>query len=359
MKFKFLSLVAFVSLIVISCTKDEAIKELASSKEPTIVDETTSLKTTSLIESINSLYFNQEIAKTVDDAMELNDSSTTSKGSTTTSKGTLEAHGGNHQGGDGHQGGSHQGGNQRYMDSDHYGDCAVVTNDTINLIKTIDFGVGCADGEGEIRSGKIIITYSSDQDVIGAFRQIEFVDFFRDSVNIKGTRRIEVIDIDELGNKTTETSLTNGMMIYPDGTFESKSSSIIRYTYIDPDDRRLNYATIEGSENGVNSDASSFNMEITTPILFVNNCGDQLHNNDNTRANGTHQHGQAFQKRFRNIPVQGIMTLTTDTDTIITDFGDGSCDTDAVVTTNGVSETININRLRRNEFFRNLRVRGH
>jgi len=187
----------------------------------------------------------------------------------------------------------------------------------------------------------------------------KFVDFFRDSVNIKGIRRIEVIDIDDLGNKTTETSFTNGMMVYPDGTYESKNSSMIRYAYVDPDDRTLNYSTLEGSESGVNTDASSFTMEITNPILFVNNCGDQLHNNDTNSENGEHKHGQAFQKRFRNIPVQGIMTLTTDTDVITTDFGDGNCDTEAVVTTNGVSEIVNINRLRRNEFFNNLRVRGH
>lgn len=358
MKIKILFLFVIASVIFYSCEKDEALSSNSETSESLNSDNTNSLKTTSVIESINSLYLNQEIGKTVDDAMNLNDSTTSAKGSTIDSKGTLEAHGGSHQGGGDHQGDGHQG-NQRYMDSDHYGDCAVVTNDTINHIKTIDFGSGCSDGEGELRSGKIIITYSEEQDVIGAYRQVEFVDFFRDSVNIKGIRRIEVIDIDELGNKTTETSLTNGMMVYPDGTYESKTSSMIRYNYRDPNDRSLNYSTIEGSENGVNSDASSFSMEITTPILFVNNCGDQLHINDTTRENGVHNHGQAFQKRFRNIPVQGIMTLTTDTDVITTDFGDGNCDTEAVVTTNGVSETVNINRLRRNEFFRNLKVRGH
>ena len=56
-----------------------------------------------------------------------------------------------------------------------------------------------------------------------------------------------------------------------------------------------------------------------------------------------------FHKRGK-IPVEGVKTIVSKTKTI--DYGDGTCDLTAVVTSNGVSETVNLFRLKRGNRFK-------
>jgi hypothetical protein len=343
---KTLTIIGLLALFI-SCNKeDTSMGDLTSEK----------LTTTSLSETLDKLYLDEDIATliqsnlTIDDAA--NKSASTSKDSATST--SLTAHGGNSHGGEGQ--GSH------HFEGDEYGSCAVVTIDTIANTKLIDFGTGCSDNHGEMRSGQIFITYSSNRDEVGSYRQIEFINFFKDSINIQGTRRMEIIDIDEFGNMTMQTTLTNGKMVYVDGTFETKNSNMIRYQYRDPNDRTANYSTIFGTESGVDTEGVPYTMEITTPIKFVRNCAETIYGGSggtNPMGSGMTQGNNRSRRQGRKVPVEGVKVLTSGSDVITIDFGDGTCDTSADVTTNGVTETVDISTLPRGNAFGKLFRRGN
>ena len=314
-----------LSALIISCNKEEAsIDNLSSEK----------LTTTALSETLDKLYFDEDIS-TLIQSTNLSIENSTFKSASTLKDGSTFTSINADDGRKSH--GEHR------FDGDEYGSCAVVTIDTIANTKLIDFGTGCLDRRGDLRSGQILISYSNETDVVGSFRQVEFIDFFKDSINILGTRRMEIINIDEDGNQTTKMTLLDGKMVYPDGTFKVKNSEMIRFEYKDTTDSSLNYSTTIGNASGIDTDGIAYSMEITSPIKFVRNCREIIESNHRRR-----------HRRGRKIPVQGVKVQNTGTDIITIDFGDGTCDTLADVTTNGNTETVDISTLSRGDDFEKL-----
>ena len=303
------------------------------------------LTATALSQTLDKLYLDEDLDAMIQ-STNLSFNGAGKSAVTSTGKSALEAALEQHKyhGGEGH--------GRHHFDDDEYGSCAIVDIDTVANTKTIDFGVGCADKRGVMRSGKIVVSYSESRDLIGSFRQLEFVDFYKDSVNIQGARRTEVTDIDSLGNFTTTTTLSDGKLVYPDGTFRTKNSEMIRYSYKDASDRSLNYTTLSGSESGTTTDGVDFTLDITTPIKFVRNCAELLCNPENDEADkgGKHKHRRYGWK----IPVEGVMEISAGADTMSINFGDGTCDMLVEVTFNGVTETKDISTLKADDTFKNL-----
>lgn len=286
-----------------------------------------SLSTTTVAEAVTSMYLTEELTDLVNTSMEAsnlikagisNDLSENSGFFTTSRVATQDPSDSE---------------KHKFKDNE-YGSCASITIDTLNNTKVIDFGSGCVNKHGRLRAGKIVITYSDIKDEVGAFRQVEFVDFYKDSINIQGTQRMEVINIDAEGNKTIQTSLTGGKMVYPNGTFETKNAVMVRYKYRSDADPNNHYTTLTGSLAGTDSEGVSFSTLITKPIRFVRNCDPE--------------------KGRKMTPVEGTKTITTDTQVTTIDFGDGSCDTLVDVTTNGVTETVDLSTLKRERKFKRL-----
>ena len=123
-------------------------------------------------------------------------------------------------------------------------------------------------------------------------------------------------------------------MIYEDGTFKTKSSDMTRYTHMENDEKI--YSTLSGTKSGVSTEGVSFTMEITTPIKFVYDC----------TLEG--------QRRRGKVPVEGIKVTTDGEQVIITDFGDGTCDTLVEVTKDGEVETVDLRDLQRGDRFMNI-----
>jgi hypothetical protein len=224
-------------------------------------------------------------------------------------------------------------GPKKFM-GDKYGDCATVVEDEENNTKTITFSEDCEGKRGQTRSGTMIVTYSETQGEAGSFRQVTYDDFYLNGVKIEGTRRTEIISIDENGSKTMRTSMTDGKMIYEDGTFKTKNSEMTRYTHLENDEKQ--YSSLTGSKSAVSTEGVSFSMQITTPIKFVYNCDDL-----------------GFRKRGK-IPVEGIKVSIDGDQTITTDFGDGTCDTLVEVTKDGEVETVDLKDLKRGGRFKNI-----
>ena len=216
---------------------------------------------------------------------------------------------------------------------DKYGRCASIYDDEENYTKTIAFDGNCEGKRGQKRSGSIIVTYSEKKDEAGSFRQYDFDNFYLNDIKIEGVRRHEIISIEEGVNKTIQMSLENGKMTYLDGSFSSRSKSITKIIVYEND---KHFSTsLTGNASGLDSSGSSFEMKITSPIIFLNNCLDQLNN------------------RKGIIPVAGIKTYTKDDYEVMIDFGDGECDFLADISKEGITETVDLRKVHRKKRSKN------
>lgn len=299
MKMKKFTLIALSFGLITSCSEDG------------VSGFSENLSTTTVMETINSISFEEDIDDLVSESMNLISSTTSARSADTAA----------------------DKGPKRFK-GDKYGDCATVVEDEENNTKTITFSEDCEGKRGQVRSGTMIVTYSETQGEAGSFRQVTYDDFYLNGVKIEGTRRTEIISIDESGSKTMRTSMSDGKMIYEDGTFETKNSEMTRYTHVENSEKQ--YSSLTGSKSAVSTEGVNFSMEITTPIKFVYNCDDL-----------------GFRKRGK-IPVEGVKVSIDGDQTITTDFGDGTCDTLVEVTKDGEVETVDLKDLKRGDRFKNI-----
>ena len=273
------------------------------------------LSTTTVLETINSIAFEEDMDEMVSESMNLTSNALSARSlDSDTDSNALRG--------------------PKKFKGNKYGDCATVVDDEENFIKTITFTEDCEGKRGQTRSGTMIINYSESRGEVGSFREVTYDDFYINGVKIEGTKRTEIIFIDENGSKTMRSTHTDGKMIYEDGTFKTKSSDMTRYTYMENDEKI--YSTLSGTKSGVSTEGVSFTMEITTPIRFVYDC----------TLEG--------QRRRGKVPVEGIKVTTDGEQVIITDFGDGTCDTLVEVTKDGEVETVDLRDLQRGDRFMNI-----
>ena len=214
-----------------------------------------------------------------------------------------------------------------------YGRCASIYNDQENNIKIITFDGNCEGKRGQNRSGSIVISYSEKKNEVGSFRQIDFDNFYLNDTKVEGVRRHEIVNIEESIKKTIQMSLENGKMIYPDESFSTKSKFITK-TILYEDEKRVS-TSLSGNASGLDSGGNSFEMKITSPIIFLSSCIDKPNNKKGI------------------IPVAGIKTFTKNDYEVIIDFGDGECDFLADITKEGSTETVDLSKLRRKKHQKN------
>jgi len=284
--------------LFISCSKESG----NSSSE--------NLSTTTILETINSIAFEEDIDALVSESMSL--------GSNVSSARSAD---------------SNADKGPKKFKGDKYGDCATVVEDEENNIKTVTFSDDCEGKRGQVRSGSMIITYSETQGETGSFRQVTYDNFYLNGVKIEGIRRTEILSVDE-SSKTMLTTVSDGKMIYEDGTFKTRESAMTRYVHFEND--KKTYSTLSGSKSGISTEGVEFSMEITTPIKFVYDCF----------STGERKRGK--------VPVEGIKVTTSGNELISTDFGDGTCDTLVEVTKDGEVETLDLKDIKRGERFKNI-----
>jgi hypothetical protein len=299
MKMKKFTLIALSFGLITSCSEDG------------VSGFSENLSTTTVMETINSIAFEEDIDELVSESMNLNSNASSARSADTTA----------------------DKGPKKFM-GDKYGDCATVVEDEENNTKTITFSEDCEGKRGQTRSGTMIVTYSETQGEAGSFRQVTYDDFYLNGVKIEGTRRTEIISIDDNGSKTMRTTMADGKMIYEDGTFRTKNSEMTRYTHVENDKKQ--YSSLTGSKSAISSEGVSFSMQITTPIKFVYNCDDL-----------------GFKKGGK-IPVEGVKVNMEGDQTVTTDFGDGTCDFLVEITKDGEVETVDLKDLKRGDRFKNI-----
>jgi hypothetical protein len=203
----------------------------------------------------------------------------------------------------------------------HLSDCAQVTESGEEYPREIiiDFGEGCEDWRGNIKTGKIIIQISDDMKNEGATRTVTYENYTVRGDEMSGSRTVINKGKNEEGN----------------WVIESQSDMTINQVEESVEIQRISNATCEwltGFETAEKSDDSfritgtgsitqngsiTFSRNIIVPLLVDRSC--------------------------RYI-LSGQVALTNEEGTLVIDFGDGTCDNTATVTKDGVTEEMDLTK---------------
>jgi len=203
-------------------------------------------------------------------------------------------------------------------------DCATKTIIEEGNFKTviIDFGEGCEVRNENVLSGKVIITYEKDEDLMSLTVTKTFEEFFFNDVAVTGEKSIVRTRENENGNpeSTATMSITH---TWPDGAFNLKRGIKTR-------------EWIEGSETPIWSDN----------IFLIS--GEWT----NTLKNGEVYSTKIIEDLRRELAckfiVSGIMEISKPNISGILNFGDGSCDDKAILTnTDGEEREITLKKRNR------------
>jgi hypothetical protein len=201
------------------------------------------------------------------------------------------------------------------VEENFLGDCATVTNDTVNHIITIDFGtVNCTGNDGRTRRGKIIINYTGHYFETGSVKIFSFENFYVNDNHVEGTRTVTNEGLNGAGhfhwaiNSAITLTKTDGTILNwnRNGEREMLAGQGTETIW---DDSYSITGTATGTRNG-----NAFTAEITSPLIRAMSCH--------------------FIK-------SGTIQITPSTHSALTiDFGNGICDDEATVTCNGNSHSI-------------------
>lgn len=185
---------------------------------------------------------------------------------------------------------------------------------------TIDYGtVGCDGPNGNhTLKGKIIINQSADMFTAGAVRTKTFENFFVDDVQVEGTKSWTNNGQDAGGLWSYTKTATNMKLSYPDGA-SSTWNHTHTSTLIEGGNTLTHWDNVwstTGSTSGFNRNGVAVSSTITEPLI---------------------------KKAVCRWVSEGVIEFTRDGNVSTLDFGDGTCDRFAKLTTaNGNTFTIRL-----------------
>jgi hypothetical protein len=200
----------------------------------------------------------------------------------------------------------------------HLSKCATVTvSDSVYPKEIIiDYGTECSDGHHHSISGKIIINISDSLTKAGAIKTVLYQDVYIDSMKIEYNASYKNLGKNAEGNWVIESS-SDQIVTLADGTVISNHDNETT-TWLDgygttaKEDDKF-YKSGSGTIN-IN-DSLTYSRKITTPLLYDRSC---------------------------DYILSGVVELYTKGNTVVIDYGNGTCDNVATVTTNGTTEEISL-----------------
>jgi len=199
----------------------------------------------------------------------------------------------------------------------HIDNCATVTVSSSTFPKeiTIDYGTACADKRGHIKQGKIIIDLSDTITNAGAVQTITYQNFFIDSMQVQFSASLKNLGQNTSGHwviekKSDKTFTKNGEKVV-----ESNSESDEWVNGFGTTDKSDDVFYESGSGSITVNDTAKFSRTITKPLTIDRSC---------------------------EFITSGTVELTRNGNTVTIDYGDGTCDNKATVTTNGTTEDIEL-----------------
>lgn len=209
---------------------------------------------------------------------------------------------------------------------DDYG-CAPSVNLTLNIDRNhadsiiyqgtivINYGDGSSCDKEKKRTGKItdefsIIVSTKNPLVFSSTETLTFDAFTRDSTTYNGS-----ISVSSANGRRTKVEGKNVAIHYADGTV-SAWNGLLNFAYEDVS-KRKGEIRVTGSITGTSRQGIGYTATITEDVIFKTGCFGWV----------------------RKIPVDGVVTLTTNGTTSVLDYGDGTCDKTYTITVNGETTT--------------------
>lgn len=184
---------------------------------------------------------------------------------------------------------------------------------------TIDFGTGCVGRDGKNRKGKIVTVFTGAMTVAGSKATTTFEGHYIDSVKIEGTHT--VTNASTSNNRSFSVKVENAKISFPLGnyiTWNKNKTWLQTEGNGTPNSPVDDVFSISGNANGSsvqNGTTNTWSKEITENLI------------------------RKFSCRW---VVKGKVSITRNTNTAVIDFGDGSCDNKATVTTSAGSKEIKL-----------------
>ncbi len=183
-------------------------------------------------------------------------------------------------------------------------------------VVTIDFGTeGCEGRNGVIRKGKIMVTVTGFFLEIGSKRIVTFDEYSVNDYLIEGTKIVTNMGMNDAGNWVRKVEV-DGSVTTPEGGVITRISSR-EIEWIVGVDTPLYFwddvLSITGTARGIDSEGRAYTSEITSPLIKARNC--------------------------RWIQ-EGVISISSGDNTVIIDYGDGTCDNVATITVNGEEKEI-------------------
>lgn len=181
---------------------------------------------------------------------------------------------------------------------------------------TIDFGLGCTDLRGNVRSGKLLIAYSGRRFQPGSTVVLTTDNYFINAIKLEGTRTLTNISGSTENSPKFQIELVNGKATFPEGSIATRNASLTREWVrgTSPNEDQLR---VEGSANGITRGERNYTMEIQETIVFKRGCG---------------------------FPVSGVKVFTVEGKAITIDYGDGVCDRSVTYTVGDRTRTTNVGK---------------
>ena len=182
----------------------------------------------------------------------------------------------------------------------------------------IDFGTGCTDARGNVRSGSLVILYSGKRFQPGSFILVSSRDYTINGIKLEGTRNIKNVTGSSDTSPRFNVTLADGKATFEDGTIAERQSNFTTQWVRGATPAEDKLIIEQGSSaEGITRIGRDYTVSIDEQLEY---------------------------KRFCGIAVSGIKRYMIDNQKEITlDYGDGECDREVKVTVNGVVRNLRVN----------------
>ncbi len=172
----------------------------------------------------------------------------------------------------------------------------------------VDFGAGCTDPRGNVRSGAIVVSHQGGWNEAGSQWTITFEDYSINGLEIEGTREVKVVSVTDTLT-TYEVVLTGGKITWPDGRVATREVSR-RREHERNENNLLDRLIIYGTAQGTFRNGRGYSIEILERLIYRRACA----------AEGV------------IIPVSGVKLIKHGDRELTVDYGDGTCDNVVILT---------------------------
>jgi hypothetical protein len=166
----------------------------------------------------------------------------------------------------------------------------------------VDFGTGCTDPRGNVRTGAIVVVHKGNWNEAGSQWVISFEEYSINRIKIEGTRKVTVSSVTDTLT-VYEVVLTGGQVTWPDGRIATREVNR-RREHERNENNLLDRLIIYGTAQGTFRNGRGYSIEILERLIYRRVCA----------AEGV------------IIPVSGVKLIKHGDRELTVDYGDGTCD---------------------------------